>query len=137
MRYYGYAFRDDNLWFTAFPDFQGAMSQGDTLAQAMECGRQVLGYAVEELRKSGRRLPEPSDADAVIARAMRDEDALEDGTPIKPVLYSVNIPNANPAPVKVNISLKAGELSDIDERAKELGLSRSALMVKGALAYGE
>lgn len=118
-----------------FPDIPEAFSEGKTLDECIINAGEVLAIAAEEYRLAKKLLPEPSTANA-IWQSSHNSEFYEFRNPDEAVmLLSKKVPNPDIQPVKVNISLTKGELADIDEKARALGLSRSGLFVKGALSY--
>jgi predicted RNase H-like HicB family nuclease len=115
--------KDPNSDFgVSFPDFPGCISAGRTLDEAKDMAAEALHVCIEEMHAAGETLPTPSALDEV----MRDPD-FRDGVGF---LVSVKEPSKT---VRVNITLSAGELAEIDQRARAEGLSRSAYLVDRGL----
>jgi antitoxin HicB len=50
---------DGGGWFITFPDLPGCMSDGESIEEAIENGRDACKCYVEALREWGRPIPEP------------------------------------------------------------------------------
>ena len=55
-----------------FPDFPEALTQGDTLEEAIDMADDALGITIEEYTKAKRDLPEPSTLDMVKTLAAKE-----------------------------------------------------------------
>lgn len=138
MIYYGYLYPvEDNYWGVSFPDFPEVATQGASVGEAMAMGKDALDLLVEVYREEGKTPPSPSGADACVSAAERRgrEDGSIDGR--VPVVFPYDLDPGKSQLLKINFSLRAGELREIDAKAKRLGLSRSALLTRAALLYGE
>jgi predicted RNase H-like HicB family nuclease len=124
MRYYiGIIHKDDDSDFgISFPDFLGCVSAGSTLDEALAMGREALAGHVELMVDEGEAIPEPSSLEAV----MEDPD-YRDGTPVL-----VPAPEISARIVRVNITLPADALRDIDRFAEAHGLTRSGFLASAA-----
>jgi predicted RNase H-like HicB family nuclease len=124
MRYYiGIIHKDDDSDFgISFPDFLGCISAGSTLDEALAMGREALAGHIELMVDEGEAIPEPSSLEAV----MEDPD-YRDGTPVL-----VPAPDISARIVRVNITLPADALRDIDRFAEAHGLTRSGFLASAA-----
>jgi predicted RNase H-like HicB family nuclease len=124
MRYYiGIIHKDDDSDFgISFPDFLGCISAGSTLDEALAMGREALAGHIELMVDEGEAIPEPSSLEAV----MEDPD-YRDGTPVL-----VPAPEISARIVRVNITLPADALRDIDRFAEAHGLTRSGFLASAA-----
>jgi predicted RNase H-like HicB family nuclease len=107
----------------SFPDFPGCISAGATLDEAKSMAAEALALALDEMRADGESAPPPSSLDKV----MRNPD-FRDGVAF---LVSADPPDRK---VRINITVNARDLREIDARAQAHGLSRSAFLVRAALA---
>jgi predicted RNase H-like HicB family nuclease len=124
MRYYiGIIHKDDDSDFgISFPDFLGCISAGSTLDEALAMGREALAGHIELMVDEGEAIPEPSSLEAV----MEDPD-YRDGMPVL-----VPAPEISARIVRVNITLPADALRDIDRFAEAHGLTRSGFLASAA-----
>jgi hypothetical protein len=93
------------------------------LADIMRQAKDALATVVEDMEADGETLP-PSVEDDVLPNY--DRSRFHD-----PQILLVPVDVAGRA-IRVNISLDEGLLGRIDEIAKRAGLTRSALLAKGA-----
>lgn len=107
-----------------FPDFPGCVTAGKTLDNARRMAAEALALHVEGMVEDGEDLPAPSPLDAVMAsRASRGAIA---------VLVDVDEPETRA--VRVNITLPARVLDQIDAQAKRENTTRSGFLVAAARA---
>ena len=100
------------VWFPDFPDcVAGGRSQEDAVAKA----ERALVLAVERLFEKERPLPEPTPFEKVM---------IPKGARFV-TFFAVGVEPPNPSE-RVNIYLPKGLLARADERATELGMSRSS-----------
>jgi predicted RNase H-like HicB family nuclease len=113
----------DSCYGVSFPDFPGCISAGATLDEAKSMAAEALALALDEMRADGEPAPPPSSLDTV----MRNPD-FRDGVAF---LVSAEAPDRT---VRINITVNARDLREIDAKARARGLSRSAFLVRAALA---
>ncbi len=107
-----------------FPDFPGCVTAGKSLDEARRMAAEALALHVEGMSEDGEDLPAPSALDAVMAtRASRGAVA---------VLVDVAAPETRA--VRVNITLPARMLDQIDAQAKREKTTRSGFLVAAARA---
>jgi predicted RNase H-like HicB family nuclease len=106
----------------SFPDFQGCVSAGSTLQEALAMGAEALAAHIETLQEEGEAIPEPSSMDAVMA----DPDN-RDG-----VAVLVPAQTAAARAVRVNITLPEDVLQAIDKHAEANGFTRSGFIAAAA-----
>lgn len=100
------------VWFPDFPDcVAGGRSQEDAVAKA----ERALAVSVEKLSEKERPLPEPTPFEKI---------AIPKGARFV-AFFAVGVEPPNPSE-RVNIYLPKGLLVRADERATELGMSRSS-----------
>ena len=114
------------LW-CEFPDLPGCMTDGGNLDDLMKNAADALESWLAAVRESGDVLPEPSDAEALKAKA----DAAEE-----PVLFAVPVTGYLPsAPARINITSTEAKIAEITAFAKRVKRTRSELMVNATLEY--
>ena len=114
---------DETNWSVTFPDFPGVTSVAEKFADVMRQAKDALATVVEDMERDGEALP-PSIEDDVVPD--HDASACHD-----PRVLVVPVETAGRA-LRVNISLNEGLLARIDDVSKRTGLSRSALLARGA-----
>ncbi len=106
----------------SFPDFPGCISAGDSMEEARSMAAEALGLHLEGLAQDGDAVPEPSSIEAVMAeRENRDAVAI-----------LVDAPRDTSKAVRVNITLPADVLDEIDRYAESQGLTRSGFLARAA-----
>lgn len=110
-------------WSILFPEFPGVTSVAERFADVMRQAKDALGSAVEDMERDGESLPASIEDDAVPAFSRA---AFHD-----PVALLVPVEVSGRA-LRVNISIDEGLLARIDNVSKRSGLSRSALLARGA-----
>ena len=109
-----------------FPDFPGCVAGGKSLEEAIAKAETALARAVDVLAENNRPLPEPTPIERI---------ALPKGCePLAYFIVGVDPPDPSE---RVNIYLPKSLLARVDQKAAELGMSRSSffgLAVSTALA---
>jgi predicted RNase H-like HicB family nuclease len=106
-----------------FPDFPGVTSVAGKFADVMHQAKDALATAVEDLEHDGETLPPSIEDDA-----LPDYDRTQFHDP-RTLLVPVETTGRA---LRVNVSLDEGLLARIDDVSKRTGLSRSALLARGA-----
>ncbi len=96
----------DSDFGVSFPDFPGCVTAGATLQEALAMAEEALAGHIEAMIADGDAVPEPSDADAVMA-----DPENRDG-----VIVLVPMPDDAAKVIRVNVTLPAGLLRRIDAR---------------------
>lgn len=112
----------DSDYGVSFPDLPGCVTAGATLDKARRMAEEVLAPRLEGLAEDNRSAPEPSSLEAVMA-----DPSNRDG-----VAILVAAPSPPARSVRVNITLPADLLEDIDRRAKREGFTRSGFLAQAA-----
>lgn len=106
----------------SFPDFPGCVTAGSSIDEAKDMAQEALALHIEGLVEEGEALPEPSSLEAIMTEAA-NRDA---------VAFLVTVPERQAPPVRVNITVSAADLREIDAYAEAHGYSRSGFLVKAA-----
>jgi predicted RNase H-like HicB family nuclease len=114
---------DERNWSITFPNFPGVTSVAETFAGVMRQAKDAITSAVEDMEKDNEPLPPSIEEDAV---PDYDRSPYHD-----PRALLVPVETAGRA-LRVNVSLDEGLLARIDDVSKRTGLSRSALLARGA-----
>jgi predicted RNase H-like HicB family nuclease len=110
-----------------FPDAPGCTAMGATQDEALADAADALSEWVADELADGRRAPEPRSAE----RLLKDREvaaALKKGA----ILASVPLLLDTGKLARANISLDSGLLADIDEAARQHGVTRSAFLAAAA-----
>jgi predicted RNase H-like HicB family nuclease len=106
----------------SFPDLPGCIAAGKTLDEARAMAEEALAFHLEGLAEDGDPIPKPSGMDKIMSDpANRDAVAI---------LVPANVPSSRTT--RVNITVPAGALSEIDRYAEEHGFTRSGFLVSAA-----
>lgn len=108
-----------NGFGVVFPDFPGCTSMADTMEELVEMAHEVLQFHIEGMEEDEEKIPEPSDYETAVKKS-------DDAWMFIPVTVEVQ----SPKKIKINISLPEDILSKIDNQAKNLNISRSALIAQ-------
>jgi predicted RNase H-like HicB family nuclease len=114
---------DESNWSITFPDFPGVTSVAEKFADVMHQAKDALATAVEDMEQEREALPPSVEEDAP---PDYDRAAYHD-----PRTLLVPVETTGRA-LRVNVSLDEGLLARIDDVSKRAGLSRSALLARGA-----
>lgn len=114
-------------WGVYFPDLAGCVAMGDTVDQALENAREALRDWSEAMAARGHPVP-PARSATELVRDAAVREALSEGATMARVLVVQKLGR----PVKANMSLDSGVLAAIDDAAKRLGVTRSALVERMA-----
>jgi len=106
----------------SFPDFPGCITAGGTLDEAKDMAVEALTGHIRAMLDDGEEIPLPSPLETVMA-----SPDFADGVAF---LVSVSLPSSKT--VRVNISVPADDLRQIDALAKKQGMSRSAFLIQAA-----
>jgi len=112
----------DSDYGVDFPDFPGCITAGSTLEEARILAAEALAFHIEGMIEDREKIPAASTLDEVMA-----DPHNRDCVP-----FLVHIPDRAPQPVRFNASFPSDLLSDVDRVAKMRGLTRSALLARGA-----
>ena len=106
----------------SFPDLPGVISAGRTLDEARAMATEALAFHLEGLAEDGEAVPEPSTLEEIMATAEN-----KDG-----VAVLIDAPAADVKSVRVNITLPADVLGEIDDYAEREGFTRSGFLAQAA-----
>jgi len=111
-----------------FPDFPGCVAAGKSQEEAIGKAENALAQAVDALAEHGRPLPAPTPIEQI---------ALPKGCDLV-AYFIVGVAPPNPSE-RVNVYLPKSLIGRVDQRATELGMSRSSffgLAISHALTSG-
>ena len=97
----------DSDFGVSFPDFPGCITAGGTIQEAIDMAKEALALHIEGMVEDGEAIPEPSDADAVMADLKNREGGA---------IVLVPAPEISSRSVRVNVTLPERLLKRIDER---------------------
>ncbi len=106
----------------SFPDIPGVITAGKNLDEARALAKEALAFHLEGLAEDGEAVPEPSSLEDIMAIAEN-----RDG-----VAVLIEAPAEEVKSVRVNITLPADVLNQIDECAERDGFTRSGFLAQAA-----
>ena len=106
----------------SFPDIPGVITAGSTLDEARAMAAEALAFHLEGLAQDGEAVPEPSSLEEIMVIAEN-----KDG-----VAVLIEAPAAEVKSVRVNVTLPADVLSEIDRYAEKEGFTRSGFLAQAA-----
>ncbi len=102
----------------SFPDLPGVVSAGRTLDEARDMAAEVLAFHLEGLAEDGEAAPEPSSLEEIMTDAQN-----KDG-----VAVLVAAPATDIKSVRINVTMPADVLDQIDRYAEREGFTRSGFL---------
>ena len=109
------------------PDFKALFLFGDSSADIIDQAQDGVESWMDG--EDPAIFPKPTPIDAVLK--------MEEAKGRAVVLVDIDDSFLDGKAARICVSLPRRQIAAIDAKAKELGLTRSALMAKGALAYGK
>jgi predicted RNase H-like HicB family nuclease len=106
----------------SFPDLPGVISAGSTLDEARAMAAEALAFHLKGMEEDGESIPEPSSLEQIMADKENSES----------VAVLIPTPEAAPKSVRVNITMPADILDQIDARAEREGFTRSGFLAQAA-----
>jgi len=127
MDYIAYLFKEtDSDFGVCFPDFPGCITAGKSLKEARDFAAEALALHISGMEAEGEVIPEPSTLD----------DLRHDPNSKGALICLVSAVRQSDKPVRVNITARESQIEQIDKKASQAGMTRSAYMVQSALGYG-
>src|SRR5262249_39989688 len=121
--YIGLIHKDaDSDFGVSFPDFPGVVTAGRSLDDARVMAEEALAFHIEGMVEDGEAVPKPSSLEDV----MLDPDN-RDG-----VVMLVGVKTHARRAVRVNVTLPADVLEQIDQFAEAHGYTRSGFLARAA-----
>jgi predicted RNase H-like HicB family nuclease len=106
----------------SFPDLPGVITAGSDLDEARKLATEALAFHLQGLAEDGEAVPEPSTLEDIMAIAEN-----KDG-----VAVLIDAPAAEVKSVRVNVTLPADVLGEIDKYAEREGFTRSGFLAQAA-----
>jgi predicted RNase H-like HicB family nuclease len=112
----------DSDYGVSFPDLPGVISAGKTLDEARDMAAEALVFHLEGLAEDGEAAPEPSSLEEVMTDAEN-----KDG-----VAVLIAAPATGMKSVRINVTMPADVLDQIDRYAEREGFTRSGFLAQAA-----
>ena len=112
----------DSDYGVSFPDLPGVITAGSNLDEARKMATEALEFHLEGLAQDGEAAPEPSSLEEIMAIAEN-----KDG-----VAVLIDAPAAQVKSVRINVTMPADVLDEIDQYAEREGFTRSGFLAQAA-----
>jgi len=112
----------DSDYGISFPDLPGVISAGKTLDEVRDMGAEALALHLEGMAADGEAAPEPSSLEEIM-KASENRDG---------VAVLIAAPMAEVKSVRINITMPADVLEQIDRYAEREGFTRSGFLAQAA-----
>ncbi len=112
----------DSDYGVSFPDLPGCITAGTSLDDARAMATEALAFHLEGLSADGEAVPEPSSLEEIMSNAEN-----KDG-----VAVLVAAPDEDIKTVRVNVTMPADVLDEIDRYAEREGYTRSGFLAQAA-----
>jgi predicted RNase H-like HicB family nuclease len=112
----------DSDYGVSFPDLPGVITAGSNLDEARQMAAEALAFHLEGMAQDGEAAPEPSSLEEVMSIAEN-----RDG-----VAVLIEAPAAEIKSVRINITIPADVLDQIDKYAEREGFTRSGFLAQAA-----
>ena len=106
----------------SFPDLPGVITAGSNLDEARKMAAEALAFHLEGLAEDGEPVPEPSSLDDIMSvKENRDGVAV-----------LIGAPDTEVKSVRINVTMPADVLDQIDRYAEREGFTRSGFLAQAA-----
>jgi predicted RNase H-like HicB family nuclease len=112
----------DSDYGVSFPDLPGVISAGTTLDEARDMATEALALHLEGMAEDGEAIPEPSSLEEIMS-IQENRDG---------VAVLIPAPAAEIRSVRINITMPADVLDQIDRYAEREGFTRSGFLTQAA-----
>lgn len=115
---------DDSDFGVSFPDFPGCVTAGASMDEARAMAEQALSLHIDGMLEDNEKIPAPSGLSSVMEQR-KNMDA---------VAFLVPAISSSQRTVRVNITVREGELQQIDAFADRHKMTRSGFLIQAAQA---
>lgn len=112
----------DSDYGVSFPDLPGVITAGSNLDEARQMATEALAFHLEGLTKDGEPVPEPSSLEEIMS-VKENKDG---------VAVLIAAPDAEIKSVRINVTMPADVLDQIDKYAEREGFTRSGFLAQAA-----
>jgi len=106
----------------SFPDLPGVITAGSNLDEARNMATEALAFHLQGLAEDGEPAPEPSSLEKIMS-----VEENKDG-----VAVLIAAPDAGVKSVRINVTMPADVLDQIDQYAEREGFTRSGFLAQAA-----
>jgi predicted RNase H-like HicB family nuclease len=112
----------DSDYGVSFPDLPGVITAGSNLDEARNMAAEALAVHLQGLAEDGEPAPEPSSLEKIMS-AKENKDG---------VAVLIAAPGAEVKSVRINVTMPADVLDQIDQYAEREGFTRSGFLAQAA-----
>lgn len=112
----------DSDYGVSFPDLPGVITAGSDLDEVRKMATEALAFHLEGLAEDGEAAPEPSSLEEVM-KVKENNDG---------VAILIAAPDADVKSVRINVTMPADVLDEIDQYAERQGFTRSGFLAQAA-----
>ena len=112
----------DSDYGVSFPDLPGVITAGSNLDEARNMAAEALALHLQGLAEDGDPAPEPSSLEKIMS-AKENKDG---------VAVLIAAPGAEVKSVRINVTMPADVLDQIDQYAEREGFTRSGFLAQAA-----
>jgi len=112
----------DSDYGVSFPDLPGVITAGSNLDEARSMATEALAFHLQGLAEDGEPVPEPSSLEKIMS-AKENRDG---------VAVLIAAPDAEVKSVRINVTMPADVLDQIDQYAEREGFTRSGFLAQAA-----
>jgi predicted RNase H-like HicB family nuclease len=112
----------DSDYGVSFPDLPGVITVGSSLDEARKLAAEALAFHLEGLAEDGEAVPEPSSLEEIMS--IREN---MDG-----VATLIEAPTNEVKTIRINVTMPADVLDQIDRYAEREGFTRSGFLAQAA-----
>jgi predicted RNase H-like HicB family nuclease len=112
----------DSDYGVSFPDLPGVITAGSNLDEARSMATEALAFHLQGLVEDGEPVPEPSSLEEIMS-AKENKDG---------VAVLIAAPAAEVKSVRINVTMPADVLDQIDQYAEREGFTRSGFLAQAA-----
>lgn len=112
----------DSDFGVSFPDLPGVITAGSNMEEVRKMATEALAFHLEGLAEDGEAAPEPSSLEEVM-KIKENNDG---------VAILIEAPDAEIKSVRINITMPADVLDEIDQYAEREGFTRSGFLTQAA-----
>ena len=112
----------DSDYGVSFPDLPGVITAGSNLDEARNMAAEALAFHLQGLAEDGEPAPEPSSLEKIMSAKENREG----------VAVLIAAPDAEVKSVRINVTMPADVLDQIDRYAEREGFTRSGFLAQAA-----
>jgi len=113
---------EDSDYGVSFPDFPGCVTAGRSMDEALALAEEALSLHIDGMLEDEEAVPAPSNLSSIMQQREN----------MRAVAFLVPAPVSSQKTVRVNITIREGELQQIDAFAERHKMTRSGFFIQAA-----